>query len=159
MKQKMIQDLLDVIKQLQNHLLKQHQYISRQQFSCQNCGQYTMKQDLVQKELTLLHHELERMSQFRNRRISISGIPSERIYNLATRTYSVCEEHREMHLRSRRRRSVCQQHQDETMDSDDSDDHIEGPLMVKCCCCFLVFNLILMALEQSLSFFFELWIK
>lgn len=129
MKQKMIQDLLDVIKQLENHLLKQHQDISRQHFSCQNCGQYTIKRDLVQKELTLLHHELERMIQNRNKRISISGIPSERIYNLATRTYSVCEEHREMHLRSRNRRSVCQ-HPEETVDSDDSDDHIEGPLMV-----------------------------
>lgn len=127
MKQKMIQDLLGVIKQLQNHLLNQHQYISGQNFSCQNCGQYTMKQDLVQKELTLLHHELERMSQNRSRRISFSGIPSERIYNLATRTYTVCEEHREMHLRSKRRQSMCQ-HSEETMDSDEND-HIEGPLL------------------------------
>ena len=129
MKQKMIQDLLGVIKQLQNHLLNQHQYISGQNFSCQNCGQYTMKQDLVQKELTLLHHELERMSQNRSRRISFSGIPSERIYNLATRTYTVCEEHREMHLRSKRRQSMCQ-HSEETMDSDEND-HIEGPLLVR----------------------------
>lgn len=125
----MIQNLLAVIKQLQNHLLNQHQYISGQKFSCQNCGLYTLKQDLVQKELTLLHYELERMSQTRNRRISISGIPSERIYNLATRTYSVCEEHREMHLDSKRRQSMCQ-HSEETMDSDDND-HIEGPLMVR----------------------------
>lgn len=129
MKQKMIQNLLGVIKQLQNHLLKQHQDISQQLFSCQNCDQYKIKQDLVQKELTLLHHELERMSQNRSRRISISGIPSERIYNLATRTYDVCAEHREMHLRSRNRRSVCQ-HPEETVDSDDSDENIEGPLMV-----------------------------
>ena len=129
MKQKMIQNLLAVIKQLQNHLLNQHQYISGQKFSCQNCELYTLKQDLVQKELTLLHYELERMSQTRNRRISISGIPSERIFNLATRTYSVCEEHREMHLHSKRRQSMCQ-HSEETMDSDDND-HIEGPLMVK----------------------------
>ena len=129
MKQEMIQKLLDVIKQLQNHLLKQHQDISQQQFSCQNCGQYKVKQDLVQRELTLLHHELERMSQNRGRRISISGIPSERIFNLATRTYDVCAEHREMHLRSRSRRIVCQ-HPDEAVDSDDRDDHIEGPLMV-----------------------------
>lgn len=129
MKQKMIQNLLAVIKQLQNHLLNQHQYISGQKFSCQNCELYTLKQDLVQKELTLLHYELERMSQTRNRRISISGIPSERIFNLATRTYSVCEEHREMHLDSKRRQSMCQ-HSEETMDSDDND-HIEGPLMVK----------------------------
>ncbi|KAL9974454.1 hypothetical protein ACROYT_G011486 [Oculina patagonica] len=128
MKQKMIQNLLDVIKQLQNHLLKQHQDISQQLFSCQNCDQYTIKQDLVQRELTLLHHELERMSQNRSRRISISGIPSERIYNLATRTYDVCAEHREMHLRSRNRRSVCQ-HPEEMVDSDDSDESIEGPLM------------------------------
>lgn len=129
MKQKMIKDLLDVIKELQNHLLKQHQDISEQQFTCQNCGQYKIKQDLVKKELTLLHHELERMSQNRSKRISISGIPSERIYNLATRTYSVCEEHKEMHLRSRNRQSVCQ-HPEEKADSDNSDDHIEGPLMV-----------------------------
>ncbi|CAH3041134.1 unnamed protein product, partial [Pocillopora meandrina] len=127
MKQKMIQNLLAVIKQLQNHLLNQHQYISGQKFSCQNCELYTLKQDLVQKELTLLHYELERMSQTRNRRISISGIPSERIFNLATRTYSVCEEHQEMHLDSKRRQSMCQ-HSEETMDSDDND-HIEGPLM------------------------------
>lgn len=129
MKQKMIRDLLDVIEELQNHLHKQHQDITEQLFSCQNCGQYKIKQDLVNKELTLLHHELARMSQNRNRRISISGIPAERIYNLATRTYSVCEEHREMHLGSRRRQSVCQ-HPEEKADSDDSVDHIEGPLMV-----------------------------
>jgi len=128
MKQKMIKDLLDVIRELQNHLLKQHQDISEQLFTCQNCGQYKIKQDLVKKELTLLHHELERMSQNRSKRISMSGIPSERIYNLATRTYSVCEEHREMHLRSRNRQSVCQ-HPEEKADSDDSVDHIEGPLM------------------------------
>lgn len=128
MKQKMIRDLLDVIEELQNHLHKQHQDITEQLFSCQNCGQYKIKQDLVNKELTLLHHELARMSQNRNRRISISGIPAERIYNLATRTYSVCEEHREMHLGSRRRQSVCQ-HPEEKADSDDSVDHIEGPLM------------------------------
>ena len=130
MKQKMIQDLLDVIKQLQDHLLKQHQDITQQLFSCRNCEQYKLKQDLLQKELTLLHHELERMSQNRNRRISISGIPSERIYNLATRTYEVCEEHRKMHLRSRNRRSVCQHPEEAGVDSDESEDHIEGPLMV-----------------------------
>ena len=129
MKQKMIKDLVDVIEELQNHLLKQHQDISVQPFACQNCGQYKIKQDLVKKELTLLHHELERMSHNRSKRISISGIPSERIFNLATRTYSVCEEHREMHLRSRKRQSVCQ-HPEENADSDDSVDHIEGPLMV-----------------------------
>ena len=129
MKQKMIKDLLDVIKELQNHLVKQHQDISEQSFTCQNCGQYKIKQDLVKKELTLLHHELERMSQNRSKRISISGIPSERIYNLASRTYSVCEEHRDMHLRSRKKPSVCQ-HPEENADSDDSVDHIEGPLMV-----------------------------
>lgn len=123
----MIKDLVDVIEELQNHLLKQHQDISVQPFTCRNCGQYKIKQDLVKKELTLLHHELERMSQNRSKGISISGIPSERIFNLATRTYSVCEEHREMHLHSRNRQSVCQ-HPEENVDSDDS--HIEGPLMV-----------------------------
>ena len=129
MKQTMIRALLGVIKELQDHLLKQHQDISEQLFSCQNCGQYKIKQDLVEKELTLLHHELARMSQNRSKRISISGIPSERIYNLATRTYSVCEEHREMHLRSRKKQSVCQ-HPEEIAGSNDSVDHIEGSLMV-----------------------------
>jgi len=128
MKQNMVQELLDVIQHLQNHLHTQHQAISQQQFSCQNCGQYRIKQDLVEKELTLLHHELQRMIQG-NRRISISGIPAERIYNLATRTYTVCEEHREMHARSRNRRSMCQ-HPEDPADSDDSDDHLDRPLMV-----------------------------
>lgn len=127
MKQKMIQDLLNVIKELQNHLHTQHQAISQEQVSCHNCGQYMIKQDLVLKELTLLHHELERMIQSK-RRISISGIPSERIYNLATRTYTVCEEHKEMHARSRNRRSSCQ-HPEDQAESDENDDHIEGPLM------------------------------
>lgn len=127
MKQKMVQDLLGVTQQLQNHLHTQHQAISQAQFSCRNCEQYTIKKDLVQKELTLLHYELQRMIQS-NRRISVSGIPSERIFNLATRTYTVCEEHREMHLQSRRRRSVCH-HPEDTMDSEDNDDPIQGPLM------------------------------
>lgn len=125
----MVQDLLDVIKQLQNHLHTQHQAISEQQFSCHNCGQYTIKQYLVEKELMLLHHELQRMIASK-RRISVSGIPAERIYNLATRTYSVCEEHREMHSLHNRRRSMCQQHSEDAADSDDSDDPIDGPLMV-----------------------------
>ena len=132
MKQKMIQDLLNVIKELQNHLHTQHQAISQEQVSCHNCGQYMIKQDLVLKELTLLHHELERMIQSK-RRISISGIPSERIYNLATRTYTVCEEHKEMHARSRNRRSSCQ-HPEDQAESDENDDHIEGPLMVSIDC-------------------------
>ena len=128
MKQKMIQDLLGVIQQLQSHLHTQHQAISQQQFSCRNCAQYKVKQDLVQKELTLLHYELQRMIQS-NRRISVSGIPSERIYNLATRTYTVCEEHREMHKQTRNRRSVCQ-HPDDSTDSSDDDEIIQGPLAV-----------------------------
>ena len=131
MKQKMIQDLLGVIQQLQSHLQSQHQAISQQQFSCRNCVQYKVKQDLVQKELTLLHYELQRMIQS-NRRISVSGIPSERIFNLATRTYDVCEEHKEMHMQSRNRRSVCQ-HPDDYTDSSDDDEIIQGPLAVSTC--------------------------
>ena len=127
MKRNMVKDLLGVIKQLQDHLCTQHQVISEQKFSCHNCGQYTIKQDLVQKELTLLHHELQRMIQS-NRRISVSGIPADRIYNLATRTYSVCEEHAEMHMQSRNRRSSCQ-HSEDSADSDDNE-IMEGPLMV-----------------------------
>lgn len=126
MKRNMVKDLLGVIKQLQDHLCTQHQVISEQKFSCHNCGQYTIKQDLVQKELTLLHHELQRMIQS-NRRISVSGIPADRIYNLATRTYSVCEEHAEMHMQSRNRRSSCQ-HSEDSADSDDNE-IMEGPLM------------------------------
>ena len=64
-----------------------------------------------------------------NRRISVSGIPSERIYNLATRTYTVCEEHLKMHMQSRNRRSVCQ-HPDDNTDSSDDDEIIQGPLAV-----------------------------
>ena len=128
MKHKMVTDLIGVIQQLQDHLSTQHQAISEQQFSCScNCEQYTMKQDLVQKELTLLHHELKRMIGS-NRRISISGIPAERIFNLATRTYSVCEEHREMHMQSRNRRSLCQ-HPEDSSDTDESE-IIQGSLLV-----------------------------
>lgn len=128
MKHKMVTDLIGVIRQLQDHLSTQHQAISEQQFSCScNCEQYTMKQDLVQKELTLLHHELKRMTES-NRRISISGIPAERIYNLATRTYSVCEEHREMHTQSRNRHSFCQ-HPEDSSDADDAE-IIQGSLLV-----------------------------
>ncbi|XP_015769700.1 PREDICTED: uncharacterized protein LOC107348191 isoform X1 [Acropora digitifera] len=127
MKHKMVTDLIGVIQQLQDHLSTQHQAISEQQFSCScNCEQYTMKQDLVQKELTLLHHELKRMIGS-NRRISISGIPAERIFNLATRTYSVCEEHREMHTQSRNRHSFCQ-HPEDSSDTDDSE-IIQGSLL------------------------------
>ena len=63
-----------------------------------------------------------------NRRISISGIPAERIFNLATRTYSVCEEHREMHMQSRNRRSLCQ-HPEDSSDTDESE-IIQGSLLV-----------------------------
>ena len=62
------------------------------------------------------------------RRISISGIPSDRIHNLATRTYSVCKEHREMHMQSRNRHSFCQ-HPEHTLDTDDSE-IIQGSLLV-----------------------------
>ena len=127
MKHRMVNDLIGVIQQLQDHLSTQHQAISDQKFSCSNCEQYTMKQDLVQKELTLLHHELKRMIQSKQR-ISISGIPAERIYNLATRTYSVCEEHREMHMQSRNRHSFCQ-HPEDSSDTDDSE-IIQGSLLV-----------------------------
>ena len=128
MKHKMVTDLIGVIQQLQDHLSTQHQAISEQQFSCScNCEQYTMKQDLVQKELTLLHHELKRMIESK-RRISVSGIPSERIYNLANRTYSVCEEHREMHTQSRNGHSICQ-HPQHSLDTDDSE-IIQGSVLV-----------------------------
>lgn len=128
MKQKMVQDLLNVIDQLQNHLLTQHQAITQEQVSCHNCGQYNIKRDLLFKELTLLHHELERMIKS-NRRISISGIPTERIYNLATRICFACEEHKEMHKHNKRRQSFCQ-HPENLTESDEGDDYIEGPLMV-----------------------------
>ena len=128
MKQKMVQDLLNVIDQLQNHLLTQHQAITQEQVSCHNCGQYNIKRDLLFKELTLLHHELERMIKS-NRRISISGIPTERIYNLATRICFACEEHKEMHKHNKRRQSFCQ-HPENLKESDEGDDYIEGPLMV-----------------------------
>ena len=128
MKQKLVQDLLNVIQHLQNHLHTQHQAICQEQFSCHNCGQYRIKQDLVEKELTLLHHELQRMIQG-NRRISISGIPIERIYNLAARTYTVCEEHREIHAHSKNRRSMCQ-HPEDSADAEDNDDHLDGPILV-----------------------------
>lgn len=127
MKQKMVQDLLNVIDQLQNHLLTQHQAITQEQVSCHNCGQYNIKRDLLFKELTLLHHELERMIKS-NRRISISGIPTERIYNLATRICFACEEHKEMHKHNKRRQSFCQ-HPENLTESDEGDDYIEGPLM------------------------------
>ena len=129
MKQKMVQDLLNVIEQLQNHLVTQHEAITQEQVSCGNCGQYNIKQDLVLKELTLLHHELKRMIKS-NRRISFSGIPTERIYNVATRTYTVCEEHKEMHSEHNKRRQSFCQHPDNMTESDEGDDYIEGPLMV-----------------------------
>lgn len=129
MKQKMVQDLLNVIEQLQNHLHTQHQAITQEQVSCHNCEQYNMKRDLLFKELTLLHHELVRMIKS-NRRISFSGIPTERIYNVATRTYTVCEEHKEMHSEHNKRRQSFCQHPDNFTESDEGDDYIEGPLMV-----------------------------
>ena len=128
MKQKMVQDLLNLIEQLQNHLLTQQEAITQEQVSSHNCGQYNIKQDLMLKELTLLHHELERMIKS-NRRISFSGIPTERIYNVATRTYTVCEEHKEMHTEHNKRRLSFCQHPDMT-ESDEGGDYIEGPLMV-----------------------------
>ena len=88
MKQKMVQDLLNVIEQLQNHLLTQHEAITQEQVSCRNCGQYNIKQDLVLKELTLLHHELKRMIKS-NRRISFSGIPVSYTHLTLPTIYSV----------------------------------------------------------------------
>lgn len=98
MKQKMIEELLDFLNKLQDYLHQQHQTISRH-LSCQNCQPCSMKGDLVQKEFNPLLLKLQWMKE--SRRISYSEIPSEKVRNLADRIYSLCEEHRELHLHSR----------------------------------------------------------
>ena len=94
----MIEELLDFMNKLQDYLHKQHQAISRH-LPYQNCQPCTMKGDLVQKEFNPLRLKLQWMKQ--SRRISYSTIPSEETRNLADRIYSLCEEHRELHLHSR----------------------------------------------------------
>ena len=129
-KQKMIQDLLGIIEHLQEHLHSQHQAICQRKHTCNNCDQYRTHKDIIQNDLTLLHYELEKMV-WGNRRISFSGIPSDRIYHLARRTYAVYERHKRMHKRRRTsRRQDCSSSSGDDSDSDFSD-AMEGPLVVR----------------------------
>ena len=126
-KQKMVNHLLGVVEQLQAHM-KNHWNFCQQELNCLKCEKPQIQQDLIQKELELLHYELKRMIQS-NRRISFSGIPTERIYNLAGRAYTVCEDHVKMHQEAKRRKS-CLQLNEDTESDDSADDDLVGPLQV-----------------------------
>ncbi|XP_048576513.1 uncharacterized protein LOC116602146 [Nematostella vectensis] len=94
--QETIATLIDVIGTLRGHLKNRDISFCPDTFNCSECEKTQIKQDLILKELELLNYELVKM-QGAEQKVPISGIPTERIYNLAERAYNVCEEHKKMH--------------------------------------------------------------
>ena len=127
-KERMVKYLLGVVEHLQNHLSTHHSGFCQKGTKCQHCPRVGLKKDLIQNELALLHHELQRVITAGNRRISVYGIPTDRIYSIAERTYTVCEEHKELHQQVRSRK--CSDTTNGSWDEDEDDERIEKSLKV-----------------------------
>ena len=124
--EKVVNHLLGVVDKLQTHI-SDHWNFCQQGQNCGDCDKSKLQQDLIMGELALLHYQLGQMTSGR-RRMSLSGVSHERIYRLAERTFSVCEEHRKMHQMVRRK--SCASLNDLDSCDDSSEDEFIGPIQV-----------------------------
>lgn len=109
-----------------------HMTFCEERLGCLNCEKTALMRELLEKDLSLLHHELLNMIRG-SRRLSISGIPHDRIYDLAERAYSVCEEHKKFHDKVVKMSKVsrrCSMELLDDMDSDSDSNMSEDPLQV-----------------------------
>ena len=126
-KNQMVNHLLGVVKHLQEHLSTNHTGFCQKGTNCEHCPRVGLKKDLIQNELALLQHELQKMIAG-NRRISVSGIPTDRIYNIAERTYTICEEHKALHEQAKFKK--CAATDSSSWEEDEDDMRIEKSLKV-----------------------------
>ncbi|KAK3738879.1 hypothetical protein QZH41_014658, partial [Actinostola sp. cb2023] len=96
LKEDTVKRLKSIIEKLQDKLHIKHMNFCQEHLKCTNCEKTALMRELLEKDLSLLHHELVNMIRG-SRRLSVSGIPTERMYDLAERAYSICEEHKRFH--------------------------------------------------------------
>jgi hypothetical protein len=107
-KEDTVKRLKEIVEKLQTKLQADYFNFCKEDLDCSNCEKTKTKQELLEKDLSLLHYALDKMLHG-NRRLSVSGIPTERIYELADRAYGICEDHKKMHSEITKMKRRCSQ--------------------------------------------------